>query len=323
MRNATPDIDSRFSISAFGLTFPFPLGIAAGLDKNAVAFPALLALGFGHVEVGTITPRPQPGNDRPRVFRLAEDHALVNRMGFPGHGVAAAVSSLATLKGPEMIVGCNIGPNKTSVESGNAIEDLVIGYRAVAASASYVAINISSPNTQQLRDLQQPSALRELLTAVNSERAGLVRRPLLLKISPDLSDRDLDSLIEIAIDSEVDGLIATNTTVARPGPLKSPLRSEAGGLSGAPLSWRSARVVRRIAQATRGTLPVIAAGGIQTGADVVAALSAGATLAQTYTGFIYRGPAMAGQVAEEIDRDLRRHGMATLEELRTASSYAQ
>ncbi|CAN5499002.1 quinone-dependent dihydroorotate dehydrogenase [soil metagenome] len=323
LQAVAPHWDARFSTPVFGLTFPFPLGIAAGFDKNAVAFPALLTLGFGHVEAGTVTPRPQPGNDRPRVFRLIEDQALINRMGFPGHGVAAAVNTLATPKRSGMIIGCNIGPNKVSVEVGAAVEDLVAGYRAVAASASYVAINISSPNTYQLRDLQQPPALRTLLAAVNAERAGLQWRPLLLKISPDMNDRELLDLLDVAIESRIDGIIATNTTITRPPTLLSQNRPEGGGLSGAPLSFISARIVRRIANETRGTLPIIAAGGIQTGADVVAALSAGATLAQTYTGFIYRGPAMARMIAREIDQELARLGMGSLEEVRAGRRYAQ
>jgi dihydroorotate dehydrogenase len=318
-----PEADPRFETTAFGVTFPFPLGIAAGFDKNAVAFPALLALGFGHVEVGTITPRPQAGNERPRVFRLIEDQALINRMGFPGNGVAEAVSSLANLKRTGMVVGCNIGPNKASVESGTAVDDLVAAYRAVAASASYVAINISSPNTSQLRDLQRPQALRELLEAVNDERSGLLRKPLLLKISPDLSDQELLDLLDVATELSIDGIIATNTTLERPATLRSPARSETGGLSGAPLSFISARIVRRIARETRGKLPIVAAGGIATGADVVAAISAGATVAQTYTGFVYRGPAMARDVAVEIDQELDRIGVTSLGELREQSRYAQ
>jgi len=283
----------------------------------------LLALGFGHVEVGTTTPRAQPGNDRPRVFRLAEDKALINRMGLPGKGVAAAVNSLATLKETGMAVGCNIGPNKVSVEAGTAMEDLVAGYRAVAASASYVAINISSPNTKRLRDLQQPSALRELLAAVNTGRSGLQWRPLLLKISPDMTDGELLHLLDVAIEAKIDGIIATNTTVTRPESLKSPLRSEPGGLSGGPLAFISARVVSRIAKETRGTLPIVAVGGIQTGADVVAAISVGATLTQSYTGFIYRGPAMPRLVATEINEELNRLGISSLEELRAQRRYAQ
>jgi dihydroorotate dehydrogenase len=323
LKVAQPKWDDRFATKAFGIHVPFPLGIAAGFDKNAVAFPALLALGFGHVEVGTITPRPQPGNERPRVFRLVEDQALINRMGFPGNGVAEAVSSLVALKRTGMVVGCNIGPNKASVENGTVADDLVAGYRAVAASASYVAINISSPNTDHLRELQQADILRELLAAVNAERTGLQWRPLLLKISPDLSDRELFELLNVATEAKIDGIIATNTTISRPPDLRSPNRAEAGGLSGAPLSFISAGIVRRIASETKGAMPIIAAGGIRSGADVVAAISLGATLVQTYTGFVFRGPAMARGVATEIDRELARIGAGSLEELRAQRRYAQ
>jgi dihydroorotate dehydrogenase len=186
-----------------------------------------------------------------------------------------------------------------------------------------VAINISSPNTSQLRDLQRPQALRELLEAVNDERSGLLRKPLLLKISPDLSDQELLDLLDVATELSIDGIIATNTTLERPATLRSPARSETGGLSGAPLSFISARIVRRIARETRGKLPIVAAGGIATGADVVAAISAGATVAQTYTGFVYRGPAMARDVAVEIDQELDRIGVTSLAELREQSRYAQ
>ncbi len=308
--------DPSHAVNAFGLRFSSPLGVAAGLDKNAVAFPALLALGFSHVEVGTVTPRPQPGNPRPRVFRLVEDQALINSMGFPGRGVSEVVASLAKLKLDSMTVGCNIGPNRSSVEAGNSTEDMVACYRAVASSASYVTINISSPNTANLRDLHQKQALKRLLSAINLERASLIRKPLLLKISPDLDSQQLDNLLDVATEQAVDGIIATNTTTQRPATLRSASRTQAGGLSGIPLSYTSAGIVRAIATKTAGALPIIAVGGIFTGADVVGAIMNGATLVQTYTGLVYSGPGMPRRIAAEIDIELQRHRVRTLEELR-------
>ncbi|MGE3796560.1 MAG: quinone-dependent dihydroorotate dehydrogenase [Thermomicrobiales bacterium] len=307
--------DPRLAVRAFGFDIPHPLGIAAGLDKNGVAFPALAALGFGHVEIGTVTPRPQEGNDRPRVFRLVEDRALINRLGFPGEGVGAVVSHAAQRKRDSMVVGCNIGPNKTAVETGRAIEDLVTCYRAVASLSSWVTINVSSPNTTGLRDLQQKGTMRSMLAALNHERRTFHWRPLLIKISPDLSLAELDDLIDVAVEMEVDGLIATNSTVSRPAGLISSHRSEAGGLSGAPLAPLAEQSVRHIAARTQGALPIIAAGGIETGADVVHALDAGAALCQTYTGFIYRGPAMPQLVASEILAELDRRGVGSIDEL--------
>jgi dihydroorotate dehydrogenase len=309
----------RLAVEAFGLRFPSPLGIAAGLDKNAVAFPALLALGCGHVETGTVTPRPQPGNPKPRVFRLAEDRALINRMGFPGAGVGTVVANLAQRKRTGMIVGSNIGPNRASMQRGMATADIVACYRAVAASASYVTINVSSPNTPRLRELQRKAALREMLDAVNAERDALLHRPLLLKISPDLDERELNDLLQVATDARVDGIVAVNTTIERPPGLRSASRGETGGLSGAPLAPVAARMVRRIARETGGRLPIVAAGGIETGADVFAAIELGATLAQTYTGLIYRGPGMARMVAEELLAEMDGHGAQSLEEVRVAA----
>ncbi|MBX3070364.1 MAG: quinone-dependent dihydroorotate dehydrogenase [Thermomicrobiales bacterium] len=309
--------DPRLTVSLFGLDIPHPLGIAAGLDKNGVAFPALLALGFGHVEIGTVTPRPQEGNPKPRVFRLVEDRALINRMGFPGRGVSEVVAQAAPRKQSKMVVGCNIGPNKASVESGTATEDLVTGYRAMASMATWVTVNVSSPNTANLRSLQHKTALREMLTALNEERRSLVWRPLLVKISPDLEPAQLDDLIDVAIECQVDGLIATNTTISRPASLKSHLRDQTGGLSGPPVAALAVATVRRIAERTNGALPIIAAGGIETGADVVAAIEAGASLCQTYTGFIYRGLAMARLVGAEIIAELDRRGVSSIANLRS------
>ena len=307
--------DPNLSVRIFGLDIPHPLGIAAGLDKNGIAFPALLGLGFGHVEIGTMTPRPQDGNPRPRIFRLIEDQALINRMGFPGEGVAQVIAQAASRKRDSMIVGCNIGPNKSAVEAGRATDDLVACYRAVASLATWVTVNVSSPNTAGLRNLQDRAVLREMLQALNEERRTFHWRPLLIKVSPDLSPSDLDDLIDVAVEMNVDGLVATNTTISRPSGLLSPDRTESGGLSGPPLASIAAATVRRIAERTKGSMPIIAAGGIQTGLDVVHAIEAGATLCQTYTGFIYRGPAMPKLVAAEILAELDRRGLQSLQEL--------
>lgn len=311
-----PAPDPRLAVQAFGTTFPTPLGVAAGLDKNAVAFPALLALGFSFVEVGTVLPSPQAGNPKPRVFRLPKDLALINRMGFPSNGLDAVAASLQQRYRPRHLLGCNVGPNKTSVEAGTVATDCIAGLERIGPFGAYSVINVSSPNTARLRDLQGKAALRALLREITSAVPPHRSGPLLIKLSPDLTGPELHDVLDVVDEIGIDGVVATNTTLSRPPGLRSRAGSEGGGLSGRPLSPLASRMVRTIAQETNGKLAIIAAGGIFTGSDVLAAIAAGATLAQVYTGFIYRGPAMPQQVNAEMLDLMDRHGVRSLGELR-------
>jgi len=287
-------------VKVMGLNFPNRVGLAAGLDKNGVAVDGLAHFGFGFIEVGTVTPRPQPGNPKPRLFRLPEAKALINRMGFNNDGVAALVQQVR-LRRYRGILGINLGKNATTPLE-QAIDDYRSGLRSVWPVADYVTINISSPNTQQLRALQERAALAPLLAALREETERLQgqtgkRTPLVVKIAPDLDDEAIVTVAETLVAHAIDGVIATNTTVSRPNLAHLPAAAEAGGLSGAPLFARSTEVVRLLAHHLAGKIPIIAAGGILSGADAAAKLAAGATLVQLYTGLIYRGPQL---VAEAI-----------------------
>jgi dihydroorotate dehydrogenase len=292
---------------AMGLEFPNPVGIAAGLDKNGEYVDALAALGFGFIEVGTVTPRPQPGNPRPRLFRLEEHGALINRMGFNNQGVERLLANVGRAKF-RGILGINIGKNfDTPIE--RAADDYLACLEAVYARASYVTVNISSPNTKNLRDLQSGDRLGDLLAALMERRAALARhhgatKPLLLKVAPDLDDAQVDAIAALAIAHRIDGLIATNTTLARDDVAGHRHAQEAGGLSGRPLLVPSTRVLRRFAQALGGRVPLVGVGGIFSGADARAKLEAGASLVQVYTGFIYRGPALIAE-ARRVLRAVR------------------
>lgn len=308
--------DARLAVSIFEHRLPHPLGIAAGFDKNALVFPALLALGFGSVETGTVTPLPQAGNPKPRVFRLPEDQGLINRMGFPNRGVEEVVNNLVRLRQPDRLVGCNIGPNKSAVDENRTAEDFVTAWRRVAPYCSYVAINISSPNTPGLRSHHQADALEAILSAVRRERASRQRRPVMLKISPDLEEIGLEEIVDVALRYRVDAIAATNTTLDRPASLRSASASEPGGLSGRPLARRSAESVRKLVALSQDRIAIVAVGGIFSGRDVLSAISAGATFAQTYTGFIYRGPAMPALVQAEMLQLMDRYGIPDLDALR-------
>lgn len=288
-----PRDDPRLAVHAFGLDFPNPLGLAAGFDKNAEVPDALLGLGFGFVEVGTLTPRPQAGNPRPRVFRLAEDHAVVNRYGFNNDGHARAHARLA-LRRRGGIVGVNIGANK---DAADRVADYVVGIEAFADVASYFAINVSSPNTPGLRDLQQKAALDELLSSVLAarERTGK-RRPVLLKIAPDLSFAELDDIVGVARARGVDGMIVSNTTLARPSTLRSASARESGGLSGAPLFEPSTRLLAAAYQRVERQFPLIGVGGVDSPEAALAKIEAGATLVQLYSGLVYAGPSLIERV---------------------------
>ncbi len=287
----------QLSTRVLGLDFPSPIGLAAGFDKNADVPDAMLNLGFGFVEVGTITPKPQAGNPQPRLFRLPEDKAVINRMGFNNGGLEAAVAKLKSRSGKPGIIGVNVGANK---DSDDRIADYVTGIKAVLPYASYITINISSPNTPGLRDLQARAALGDLVDKCLAAR-GQKSVPLLVKIAPDLSDESLHDLAEVSLASGIDGLIISNTTTARP-PLRSAHAGEAGGLSGAPLLALSTAMLGKVAAATGGKLPLIGVGGIATAADVRAKLAAGASLVQLYSSLVYEGPGLAARLNAALAR---------------------
>ncbi len=300
-------------VQAFGLTFKNPVGLAAGYDKDAVAIKGLAALGFGHLEVGTVTPRPQPGNPRPRVFRLLEDEAVINRMGFPSKGADLAAMSLrggrssrrsnlpiveGLLRRNDIIIGVNLGKNKaTPLEE--AANDYIELMRRFMFYADYLTINVSSPNTVGLRRLQGREMLENLLAPINLERETWnVKLPILVKLSPDLNDKELDDSIGVILDKGMDGIIATNTTLARDG-LMSMNREETGGLSGSPLRVRSEAVLRQVVKRVDGKIPIVSVGGIMNPEDAKRRLDMGATLIQLYTGLVYQGPGLIKKILEQ------------------------
>jgi dihydroorotate dehydrogenase len=307
--------DPVLRVRALGLEFPGPLGLAAGFDKDARGVAGLAALGFGFVEVGTVTARAQPGNPRPRMFRLPADLALVNRLGFNNEGAEAAAARLRRLADggrlgrTGVIVGVNIGKTK-AVPDEEAPRDYAASARAVAGVADYVVVNVSSPNTPGLRDLQAADRLKPVLVAVREalDAAADHRVPLLVKIAPDLADADLDAIADLALELGLDGIVATNTTTSRDGLASSPAEvaaAGAGGLSGAPLRGRALAVLRRLRARAGDRLVLIAAGGIESGDDAWERVAAGATLVQAYTGFIYGGPLWPRRVHAGLARRIR------------------
>lgn len=287
-----PD-DPRLAVRAFGLDFPNPLGLAAGFDKNAEVPDALLAFGFGFVEVGTLTPLAQPGNPRPRAFRLEEDRAVVNRYGFNNDGHAKAHARLKARRGQPGVVGVNVGANK---DSPDRIADYVRGVEGFADVASYFAINVSSPNTPGLRDLQEPAVLDELLAHVLEARERSAQRPILLKIAPDLSLSQLDAIVRVARERRIDGMIVSNTTLARPSSLASALAKEPGGLSGAPLFDLSTSMLAATFLRVEGQFPLIGVGGVDGPKTAFAKIEAGASLVQLYTALVYEGPGLVTRI---------------------------
>ncbi|HEY0333509.1 MAG TPA: quinone-dependent dihydroorotate dehydrogenase [Stenotrophomonas sp.] len=290
----------------FGLDFPNPVGLAAGLDKNGDHIDALMALGFGFVEVGTVTPRAQVGNPRPRLFRLPEHQAIINRMGFNNLGVDALVRNVERAQRRGGVLGINIGKNKDTPNE-SAADDYRLCMEKVYPLADYITVNISSPNTAGLRELQEEQALRQLVSELRETQEQLASRhgkrvPMLVKVAPDLSDRDIDAAARVLSDLAVDGVIATNTTVSRTLVDHHRLAGEAGGLSGAPLLGQSTLVLRRLRSRLPEAIPLIGVGGIASGADAVAKMAAGAGLVQFYSGLVFRGPALVGECVEAIRR---------------------
>jgi dihydroorotate dehydrogenase len=321
---AAPPDDPVLGIRVSGLDFPNPVGLAAGFDKDGEVFAQMLGLGFGFAEVGTLTPLPQPGNPKPRLFRLAEDRAVINRLGFNNGGLDSALRRLERRRrdgpstplraGPSAllrtgIVGVNVGANK---DSSDRIADYVRGVRTMASVADYLTINISSPNTPGLRGLQDRRALDELLSAVAEQRSHH-GPPIFLKLAPDLDRDGIDDVADVAIARGVNALIVSNTTISRPE-LKSRYRGETGGLSGAPLKSLALDKLREFRSAVGSEIPLIAAGGIETGADAFARIRAGASLVQLYSALIYEGPGLARRICAELSGLLQRDGFRNVAE---------
>lgn len=300
---STPN--NKLERKILGLKFPNPVGLAAGLDKDAVLIDELASFGFGFIEIGTLTPQPQPGNPKPRMFRLPEDQALINRMGFNNKGVNEAVKRLKNRKS-KIIVGGNIGKNKnTSNEEAN--KDYELAFEALYEVVDYFVVNVSSPNTPNLRALQEKEPLKKILKGLMVlNKAKEKPKPILLKIAPDLNDAQLDDIVEIVNESGIDGIIATNTTISRNG-LKTGIKTlediGAGGLSGKPLQKRSTEIIRYLNKKSKGAWPIIAVGGIFSGEDAVEKLKAGASLVQIYTGFIYEGPSLIKEINKAIIKE--------------------
>jgi dihydroorotate dehydrogenase len=304
-----PRFPASLTTSVAGIGFPSPVGLAAGFDKDAEVADAMLGLGFGFVEVGTLTPQPQDGNPRPRLFRLTEDRAVINRMGFNNRGQPEAFDRLMLRNRARGIVGVNVGANK---DSSDRIGDYVRGVQAMAPVADYLTVNISSPNTPGLRQLQDEGALRALLSAVQEARI-VGGPPIFLKVAPDLGEGEPDQIVRIAMQHGVNALIVANTTVSRP-PLKSRHSSETGGLSGEPLRALSLGALRTFRSASGGALPLIAAGGIASADDAWERIRAGASLVQLYSAMVYEGPGIARRIARGLAARLAEAGMASISE---------
>lgn len=290
--------------TVFGINFKNPIGLAAGFDKNAEMFDELSAFGFGFIEIGTLTPEPQPGNPTPRVFRIPADKGLINRMGFNNEGLESAVNRLKKNKS-QVIIGGNIGKNKITPNE-DAIADYEKGFIALYDVVDYFVVNVSSPNTPNLRELQEKEPLKKLLSRLQVlNREKIKRKPILLKIAPDLTDEQLDDIIEIVFETGIDGIVATNTTISRKGLSISETeidRMGAGGLSGSPLKDRSTEVIRYLSEKSDNKIPIIGVGGIMTASDAIEKLEAGASLIQVYTGFIYEGPGIVKKINQELEK---------------------
>lgn len=312
-----PQRFDRLKTNVFGLSFSNPVGLAAGFDKNADTLCGSLALGFGFVEAGTVTPKPQAGNDKPRLFRLTKDKAVINRFGFNNRGLEYFAEKLSAHKcAGKGIIGANVGANK---DAADRTADYETGVRRLYGLSDYFTINISSPNTPGLRALQSRSALEDLIgrvLAVRSEKVaeGFTRIPILVKIAPDLTDEDVIDIADITLSTEIDGLIVSNTTIERPQSLKSALKEEGGGLSGAPLMDPSTAMLRRIYQATSGTKPLIGVGGIASGQDAYRKIKAGASLVQLYSALVYEGPGLVEKIKSDLNRLLREDGFSHIKD---------
>jgi dihydroorotate dehydrogenase len=295
-------VDKRLETEVFGIKFPNPVGLAAGFDKNASMYDDLAYCGFGFIEIGTVTPKSQPGNDKPRLFRLKQDQAIINRMGFNNGGLEVAIQNLKQRK-TDIIIGGNIGKNKVTPNE-NAADDYDKAFEGLFPYVDYFVVNVSSPNTPNLRELQEKEPLKDLLSRLMKLNSlKLVKKPILLKIAPDLSNEQLDDIVEIVTETKIDGVIATNTTISRTGLKASHEELEligAGGVSGKPLTCRSTEVIRYLADRSGRAFPIIGVGGIHSEKDALEKLDAGASLVQLYTGFIYEGPGLVKRINKAI-----------------------
>ncbi len=295
----------RLATTVAGIAFPNPVGLAAGVDKDGRAIDGFFRLGFGSVEIGTLTPLAQPGNPKPRIFRLPEDRAVINRLGFNNGGLDAAMERVASGAGGKGVLGINVGANK---DAADRTADYVHGVARAAPHADYITINISSPNTPGLRDLQHGAALRDLLAACTAAKGDT---PIFLKVAPDLEPADIDDIARAALDNRIDALIVNNTTISRPG-LRSANAKETGGLSGAPLVPLARQRLSDFRKATGAAIPLISVGGVDSGAEAYARLRAGASLVQLYTALVYEGPGLPARILRELDALLKRDGFAAV-----------
>jgi dihydroorotate dehydrogenase len=311
--SCSPPNDPVLATRVWDLDFPNPIGLAAGFDKDARVADAMLHLGFGFVEAGTVTPKPQPGNAKPRLFRLDEDRAVINRFGFNSEGLEAFASRLAARKDRQGIIGANVGKNRVTED---AVTDYVLGIEKVAGLAHYLVVNISSPNTPGLRDLQKRAALEGILTRVLEARNRAVKTarkpPLLAKVGPDLDADQMRDIAEVALGVGIDGLIVGNTTVTRPDTLKSAQKGETGGLSGAPLMGLATQCLAEFYRLTKGRLPLIGCGGVASGRDAYAKIKAGASLVQLYSALVFRGPRLVRRINRELAQALKADGFSRL-----------
>lgn len=293
--------NKKLETHIMGLNFKNPVGLAAGFDKNGDYIQELANFGFGFIEVGTVTPLPQPGNDKPRMFRLTADEAIINRMGFNNKGVQYLAKKLATINRNGLIIGGNIGKNKNTPNQ-NAVNDYVICFDALFDYVDYFVVNVSSPNTPNLRELQEKEPLKHLLnTLQNKNNKNNIARPILLKIAPDLTTQQLDDIVEIVLETKIAGVIATNTTISRDGLLSNiALTQQAGGVSGKPLTHQSTQVIKYLAQKSNNAFVIIGVGGIASANDAKEKLAAGAHLVQIYTGFVYKGPSLVKQILKSL-----------------------
>jgi dihydroorotate dehydrogenase len=309
-------VDTRLTTTVMGINFPSPVGLAAGFDKNAECYRATLRQGFGFVEVGTITTRPQAGNPKPRLFRLVEDNAVINRMGFNNGGMEVAASNLIRHTLSEGIVGVNIGKNK---ETETALDDYLLVLNRLYPLADYITVNISSPNTPGLRDLQHKNALMALVSGVFKQREALMAahglKPILVKIAPDLDASACADISEVAREVGVDGLIVSNTTIARPASLQSANAAEAGGLSGTPLMHSSTDILRTMYRLTEGKIPLIGVGGIASAEDAIEKIKAGASLVQLYSALVYQGFALVDDINRGILAEMQKLGLNSVQEM--------
>ena len=306
--------DPRLAVSAFGLSFPNPIGLAAGFDKDARVPDAMLTLGFGHVEIGSVTPLPQAGNPKPRLFRLPADRAVVNRMGFNSAGHEAVAQRLEQRAGRPGIIGVNLGANKASPDK---TADFVAGLERLGGLASYVTINVSSPNTPGLRDLQLPDALSRLMEQLLAVRAKMTRKPpLIVKLAPEIAEDGLAEIVGRLLAGGADGIAISNTTLARDGLTDTALASETGGLSGRPLFRRATRMLARVYQLSEGRVPLIGIGGVDSGAAALAKIAAGASLVQLYTGMVFEGPGLVARINLKIAGALGRLNIDSIEKIR-------